>query len=276
MRRRAIITTLFAIIATIASPQNRDTSFGVVYYDVDRLYDTTPSKSYNDRDFTPRGRLHWNEQRYHRKIEKITQVVDSMAQPVVVLFGVENEQVVRDLVSKSTNDYAYIHRDQNISHGLEFALLYQADSFRPTMVTPSDRALCIEGEACGGNITLIAAYKSSSLRVSLRALRNSDKANNIILIGALNGHNIRHHLPHPSTLHTGYTEWENHLNRGKWRARDMITTNIASEHIYGVYIKQWVLDDYSHTQTTFERRKHIDGGSRHLPIYIYFRDLFAY
>ena len=42
-------------------------SLGIALYDVDRLYDTIPSKFYDDRDYTPSGSLGWSADRYARK-----------------------------------------------------------------------------------------------------------------------------------------------------------------------------------------------------------------
>ena len=70
---------------------------GVAYYDVDRIYDTVPALFYDDSDYTPEGRLGWTSERYTRKIRNTAAVIDSMGLEIVALWGVENEQVVRDL-----------------------------------------------------------------------------------------------------------------------------------------------------------------------------------
>lgn len=72
---------------------------GIAFYDVDRIYDTVPALFYDDADYTPEGRLHWTAERYARKICNTAAVIDSMALPLVALWGVENEQVVRDIAA---------------------------------------------------------------------------------------------------------------------------------------------------------------------------------
>lgn len=72
---------------------------GIAFYDVDRIYDTVPALFYDDADYTPEGRLHWTAERYARKIRNTAAVIDSMALPLVALWGVENEQVVRDIAA---------------------------------------------------------------------------------------------------------------------------------------------------------------------------------
>ena len=142
---RLSLTLLCTLILTAAWAQPASIDFGVAYYDVGQLYDTFQSQDYNDKHFTEQGSMRWDRQRYQRKIEHTVRVIDSMALPVMILYGVENKQVVRDLVALSKRDYAYIHRDQNINNGLEFAVLYEADKFTPETITTWDRALCVEG-----------------------------------------------------------------------------------------------------------------------------------
>ena len=104
---------------------------GIAFYDVDRIYDTVPALFYDDADYTPEGRLHWTAERYARKIRNTAAVIDSMALPLVALWGVENEQVVRDIAAACRGDYSYLHRTLNSLDGMDFALLYYASSNRP-------------------------------------------------------------------------------------------------------------------------------------------------
>ena len=104
---------------------------GIAFYDVDRIYDTVPALFYDDADYTPEGRLHWTAERYARKIRNTAAVIDSMALPLVALWGVENEQVVRDIAAACRGDYSYLHRTLNSLDGMDFALLYYGDLFYP-------------------------------------------------------------------------------------------------------------------------------------------------
>ena len=80
-----------------------------------------PSPFYDDTDFTPQGRLKWDTERYRSKIRRTAAVIDSMALPLVALYGVENERVVRDLAAACRGDYSYLHRTLNTLDGLDFA-----------------------------------------------------------------------------------------------------------------------------------------------------------
>ena len=143
---RRVLLTLFFVLCSVAQAAAQG-GFGVAYYDVDKFYDTIPSKFYDDKTYTPAGRMRWNSERYRRNVENTVRVIDSMAMPVVVLYGVESEDVVRDIVQASGEDYTYIHRTQDYNNGLDFAVLYFADRFFVDRVTPWRGALCVEGEA---------------------------------------------------------------------------------------------------------------------------------
>lgn len=51
--------------------------------------------------------------------------------PLVALWGVENEAVVRDIAAACKGDYSYLHRTLNSLDGMDFALLYYGDLFEP-------------------------------------------------------------------------------------------------------------------------------------------------
>ena len=101
---RVLLAILLSLLCATASAQ-KGNSFGAAYYNVDKLYDTIPSRFYDDRAYTPAGRFGWDSNRYTHKIKQVAAVVDSIALPVVALYGVENEQVVKDIVGACRGDY---------------------------------------------------------------------------------------------------------------------------------------------------------------------------
>ena len=68
-----------------------------------------------------------------------------MRMPLVALWGVENEAVVRDIAAACEGDYSYLHRTLNSLDGMDFALLYYGDLFEPLYDEPGRRYLYIEG-----------------------------------------------------------------------------------------------------------------------------------
>ena len=132
-----IITALLLFLAGI--PAHAQPRTGIVYWDLDHLYDTVPALFYNDTDYTPSGRLAWDTERYRRKIRHTAAVIDSMRMPLVALWGVENEAVVRDIAAACEGDYSYLHRTLNSLDGMDFALLYYGDLFEPLYDEPGRR-----------------------------------------------------------------------------------------------------------------------------------------
>ena len=144
---------------------------GIAFYDVDRLYDTVPALFYDDSDYTPEGRLRWTAARYERKIRNTAAVIDSMALPIVALWGVENEQVVRDLAATCRGDYSYLHRTLNSLDGMDFALLYYGDLFYPVYDESGRGYLYVEGELGRDTVGLVLCSDPRTARWLIGDLR---------------------------------------------------------------------------------------------------------
>lgn len=273
---RLSLTLLCTLILTAAWAQPASIDFGVAYYDVGQLYDTFQSQDYNDKHFTEQGSMRWDRQRYQRKIEHTVRVIDSMALPVMILYGVENKRVVRDLVALSKRDYAYIHRDQNINNGLEFAVLYEADKFFPEKVTCWDKALCIEGQAAKAEIVVIANARCTSIGALIEEIGIDAKSDNIILIGQPSKLNFEQFGLLDATLAAQRQGRGNYATGRGWIMRDRVATNITSQSACDVFIKSWLLDDFGKPISSVPPKAKGKAHSASLPIYIYFEDLFAY
>lgn len=259
-------------MVTMAYAQ-RGQSFGVAYYDVERFYDTQPSAFYDDSDFTPMGSLRWSSERYEVKLRSVVQVIDSMALPVVVLYGVENEQVVRDIVSRSEEDYAYVHRSSSSRDGLDFAVLYFGDRFFPEQVTLWRGALCVEGWVGDDEFTIIANQRSASLGVLIDERNLLRQNNNIVLLGRPNKLNFNELGLVDATLKAERAGRGNYISAGRWQMRDRIATNSKWVYSCDVYIKSWLLDDAGLPRPTYNRRKYYGGYANYLPIFIYFKEI---
>lgn len=267
-----IIVVIFILLPFIASAQSSEV-VGVAYYDVDALYDTIPSRFYNDKNYTPEGRYKWDSQRYRQKVEHVAQVVDSLRMPIVALYGVENEAVVRDITAAVKEDYAYIHRTQDFSFGLDFALLYYGDVFFPEKVTSHHDALCIEGYIEDTPVAIIINNNSSSLGVLLKSNELDTESRAIIVLGRQSAESTsRWHLS--DAIHKAED-----AGRGtvvyydRWQMRHRIATNIENIERCDVYIKEWLLDAEGRPKPTFKGSKYYGGYSTSLPIYIYFNKL---
>lgn len=272
--RGRLLTIIFSICYAVQAVAQG--GFGVAYYDVDKFYDTIPSKFYDDRAYTPKGRLRWTAERYRHKVECVARVLDSLSMPVVVLYGVENEQVVRDVVEAATADYAYLHCTQDYNDGLDFAVLYFADRFFVERVTPWRRALCVEGEVEGRPLTIVATARSSSLGVLFEERELNRKGNNIILVGEPSHVGISGLGVEDCSLVAERAGRGNIFADGRWVMRDRVASNILARKRCDVYVRSWMLDAKGCPKPTYSRGKYHGGGSSSLPIYIYFDEIFGF
>lgn len=268
-----ILLTLLAALQSLHA--QRTNPLGIAYYNVDKLYDTIPSPFYNDQAYTPKGDMHWDSERYRHKINNIVQVIDSISMPLVALYGIENKQVVEDIVRHSKNDYAYIHKSSNSHNGLDFALLYYGDMFFPREVTPWQGALCIEGEVGEMPLTIIISHGCKSLGVLLNN-KNKPQDNNIIIFGSAGKLNFKK-LGLYNALQAAEKQGRgNRIIQSQWKMHDYIVTNIEGKYCADVYIKEWLLDKSGHPLASHNRGKYLGGYSSWLPIFIYFDKIFVH
>ncbi|MDR0510211.1 MAG: hypothetical protein LBH06_03875 [Rikenellaceae bacterium] len=165
--KRLVVILLLPLLQPIALAQGpQPVKLG--FYNVENFYDTIPSLFRDDGDFTPQGRNRWNTERYLRKTANLARVLDDMSLDVVALAEVENEAVVRDLVTTLHTDYNYIYRTTGDFRGLDVALLYKGDKLYPGRVRQIElgstrEALYVRGELHGKRIDLIICHLPSKL-----------------------------------------------------------------------------------------------------------------
>lgn len=274
MRHIAHLTVvIFTLLSTATTFAQQRGTVGMAFYDVNALYDTIPSIFYDDSDFTPEGRYKWDSRRYKQKISNVAQVIDSLRMPVVALYGVENEAVVRDITAAVREDYAYIHRTQDFSLGLDFALLYYGDVFFPEEVTSHHDALCIEGYIEDAPIAIIITENSSSLGVLLsqRGLTAHNSA--MVILGRQRPESISRWQLSDATAVAEAAGRGDMVYYDRWQMRHRIATNIDNIVRCDVYIKEWLLDAQGRPKPTFDGSKYYGGYSTSLPLYIYFDNL---
>jgi len=244
---------------------------GFAYYDVDRLYDTVPSRFYNDSDYTPQGRLQWTAERYERKVAMAASVVDSLALPLMVLYGVENEQVVRDIVAHCKGDYSYIHRTLNTLDGLDFALLYYGDVLFPTAVENGRHYLKVEASVGGRDFVLFMVHRAKNFDDLIEEVRVVRPQACILVAGDLRD--------------TGYERFDlndvlrraesagrgNALFRNGWKMADRIVVDKRLSAEGDVFAKRWLIGGSGAPLATFDRYGYVGGYGRKLPVFCYIR-----
>ncbi len=265
MNRATLLSILMLISVNTLFAQRVD----VGYYDLDKLYDTIPSKFYDDTDYTPDGKYSWNSERYFRKLENMVAVIDSMALPIIGLYGVENEGVVRDLVMRSDQDYSYIHRTRNSLDGMDFALLYYGDKLFVENVESFRNMVVVKASL--HDDTPIIIILSRNGQDTIEYLNQNSFDSLIIVLGNIYQNEIdKMNFTNPLKAKESRGEGNYCATRG-WVMHDRIAVN-QSEKILksAVFITPWLLNPSTRTPlTTFSGTNYIGGFGKYLPIFIY-------
>lgn len=110
----------------------------LMFYNLENLFDPENDPLKNDDAFTPEGDNHWTNARYRDKLEKSYKVIASVGgwePPAIIGFcELENRKVIHELVSTtplSRYNYQVIHEESGDARGIDVALVYRPDKFRP-------------------------------------------------------------------------------------------------------------------------------------------------
>ena len=116
---------------------NGDSTFPVLFYNVENLFDCTDDTLKNDEEFLPGAERHWTFKRYNDKVNKVAKVIlasNGWELPALAgLCEVENEAVLKHLIWETgLNEagYHFIHHESPDKRGIDVALLYRSDAFQ--------------------------------------------------------------------------------------------------------------------------------------------------
>lgn len=283
-----LLTALYLLLLT-ALPAPGQPRPGIAYYDLDHFHDTIPALFYDDSDYTPAGRLAWDTGRYRRKVRNTAAVIDSMRLPLVALWSVENEGVVRDIAAACQGDYSYLHRTLNSFDGMDFALLYYGDLFEPYYDEPGRRYLYIEGvlHSPAHPVRRISGYSAASTRTDtiglvlcsdtrmaewvVRDLREERPGVKLLVAGRSSSldpsaFGLYDALERPARSGRG-----NVRRRDRWQMRDRILADTALRTSSGdVYARRYLVDPKTGSpRPTYERQRYKGGHSYALPVFVY-------
>lgn len=154
----------------------------VAFYNVENLFDTIDAPDVQDSEFTPESKKVWNSGRYYRKLENISSVIAELgrsekvgAPAVLGLAEVENRNVLMDLVNTiplEKFNYKFIHKDSPDQRGIDVALIYRPEYFKPSQskffplhITnedgqsiPTRDVLLASGNFCGERVHFIVCH----------------------------------------------------------------------------------------------------------------------
>ena len=255
--KRISFLAIFFVIASLGAIHAQQRT-GFAYYDLDRLYDTIPSLFYDDTDYTPEGRLRWSGERYRAKVERAGAVIGRMAMPLAGVYGVENEEVVKDLVRASDLPYSYVHRTLNTLDGMDFALLYYADRFFTERIETGYGYLCVEGMLDGKPTAVLLTRGDRYAAELLEELRERTPGIRILCAGKLPSGTAEKLSLRDALAPAERRGRGNAYARGGWWLHDRILTDTALTVIRAdVFARRDLLDPRSGTPLPTYRRQRL-------------------
>lgn len=127
-------------------PSQSFEQYTVAFYNVENLFDAISDPRVLDEDFTEFGRNNWTENRYQKKLAKISDAISKIGfeltgkSPAIVgLAEVENKKVLHDLITQpklASSTYDFIHYNSPDERGIDVALLYDTRVFIPSHSEP--------------------------------------------------------------------------------------------------------------------------------------------
>ena len=138
MRKGIILQiTLMLVIQLFAQKQEKQ-NFKIMCYNAENFFDCVHDSLSNDTEFLPTGLRGWNTSKYEKKQANIAKVITAVggweAPALVGLCEIESNKCLYDLTHYSglkNLRYKYIHYDSPDPRGIDVALLYQPEQFKP-------------------------------------------------------------------------------------------------------------------------------------------------
>ena len=107
------------------------------FYNVENLFDIFDDPRKNDDAFTPKGKKHWTQKRYSKKLDRTSEVLSEInvneLPEFIGLAEVENRDVLEDLINQKrlkSGNYKIIHEESPDKRGIDVALLYRPSDFK--------------------------------------------------------------------------------------------------------------------------------------------------
>lgn len=137
MKQRTVTIIFIIFISTLSFETIiAQTSFRVMSYNVENLFDTDDDPLKEDNEYLPSGNRHWTNGRYFHKLQQIAKVISAAGEwstPTLIgLCEVENDSVLTHLLTRTplkNQYYRYCITHGSDHRGINVGLLYQRDLF---------------------------------------------------------------------------------------------------------------------------------------------------
>lgn len=137
MNRLPISIVVVMLLQGITAQTSEMNTFRVMSYNVENLFDLDDDSLTRDEEYLPGGIRGWNYTRYRKKLIHIGRVLvaGGWNPPAVVgLCEIESRKTLNDLTHNSavkSLEYRFVHFESPDTRGVDVALLYQKEMFRP-------------------------------------------------------------------------------------------------------------------------------------------------
>lgn len=141
MTKKLVFLFLLSIVFSGYSQDKKFKVQTIAFYNVENLFDTINGTN-NDEEWLVDGRMHWTGEKYKKKLKHLARVLSELGtgenpQPpaIIGLAEVENRGVLEDLLKEpqlADKGYGIIHVDSPDKRGIDVALLYRKNVFKPT------------------------------------------------------------------------------------------------------------------------------------------------
>lgn len=134
------ILYLTIFIATCKTSIYGQDSVSIMFYNVENLFDTFDDSTKNDNEFLPEAKKKWTKSRWHKKTQKIAQVITAANYPDVIGFcEIENDTVLKKLINSNLlwkEHYKILHFESKDQRGIDVAIIYKAHRLDLLSVKP--------------------------------------------------------------------------------------------------------------------------------------------
>lgn len=137
MRFYVLLMSLL-FISTSLSATDSTRYLRIMSYNCENLFDYEHDEGKDDYEYTEFSAKHWTKSKYFGKLHRTASVIARCGEwgdvEIVCLLEIENERVLKDLIQNTQlkkAGYSYLHKESDDQRGVDVALLYQPDKFKP-------------------------------------------------------------------------------------------------------------------------------------------------
>jgi predicted extracellular nuclease len=138
MQRLAVLLMSFYLSTACVNGQvQQEKKITIGFYNIENLFDTTDDPSIQDEEFLPGGNYDWTAERYQQKLNNMARVISAISPDLLGLCEIENRKVLEDLVRHpqlASKRYQIAHIDMDDLRGVDVALLYRPQVFKPFVI----------------------------------------------------------------------------------------------------------------------------------------------